>query len=50
VYLFVFVSGVWYLLKLLRKGPQPVPAEQRYPEDKTPQRPLSVPEDSIEGS
>jgi cytochrome d ubiquinol oxidase subunit I len=48
VYLFVFISGVWYLLKLLRKGPQPVPAEQRYPEDKTPQRPLSMPEDSIE--
>lgn len=50
VYLFVFVSGTWYLLKLLRKGPQPVDQHLRHPEDKTPQRPLSLPEDSIEGA
>lgn len=50
VYLFVFVSGTWYLLKLLRKGPQPVDQHLLHPEDKTPQRPLSLPEDSIEGA
>lgn len=50
VYLFVFISGTWYLLKLLRKGPQPVDEHLRHPEDKTPQRPLSLPEDSIEGA
>ena len=47
VYLGVFVAGSWYLLKLLRKGPQPLPAEQLHPQD-TPARPLSLPKDSIE--
>jgi cytochrome d ubiquinol oxidase subunit I len=42
VYLFVFVAGAYYLLKLLRKGPQPVADELRHPEDKRPARPLSV--------
>ncbi len=42
VYLFVFVAGSYYLLKLLRKGPQPVADELRHPEDKRPARPLSV--------
>jgi len=49
VYLFVFISGTYYLLKLLRKGPQPVDDDMRLPQDKTPQRPLSVPHDSLEG-
>lgn len=49
VYLFVFISGTYYLLKLLRKGPQPVEDAMRHPLDKTPQRPLSVPHDEIEG-
>jgi cytochrome d ubiquinol oxidase subunit I len=55
VYLFVFAAGTWYLLRLLRKGPQPVlDSAMLHPEharsgDKTPQRPLSVPDDSIEG-
>jgi cytochrome d ubiquinol oxidase subunit I len=47
VYLFVFVSGTYYLLKLLRKGPQPVEDAMRHPEDKTPARPLSVPEEQV---
>jgi cytochrome d ubiquinol oxidase subunit I len=49
VYLFVFISGTYYLLKLLRKGPQPVEDAMRHPLDKTPQRPLSVPNEGIEG-
>jgi cytochrome bd ubiquinol oxidase subunit I len=28
VYLFVFSAGIWYLLKILRRGPQPATAEQ----------------------
>jgi cytochrome d ubiquinol oxidase subunit I len=50
VYLFVFIAGTYYLLKLLRRGPQPVEQDLLHPEDKTPQRPLSVPEEPIEGS
>ena len=48
VYLFVFIAGSYYLLKLLRKGPQPVGDDLRHPEDKRPARPMSVPEDSVE--
>jgi cytochrome d ubiquinol oxidase subunit I len=50
VYLFVFVSGTYYLLKLLRKGPQPVADDMRHPSDKTSLRPLSLPDDSLEGN
>lgn len=53
VYLFVFTAGTWYLLKLLRKGPQPVEDAMLHPDqrtkEKTPQRPLSVPNDPLEG-
>jgi cytochrome bd ubiquinol oxidase subunit I len=48
IYLFVFIAGTYYLLKLLRKGPQPVEDAMRHPEDKTPSRPLSVPEEAVE--
>jgi cytochrome bd ubiquinol oxidase subunit I len=48
VYLFVFIAGSYYLLKLLRKGPQPPGDDLRHPEDKTPARPLSVPEEKVE--
>jgi cytochrome d ubiquinol oxidase subunit I len=48
VYLFIFIAGTYYLFKLLRKGPQPVEPPMLHPEDKTPARPLSVPEDSVE--
>lgn len=48
VYLFVFIAGSYYLFKLLRKGPQPVAQALLYPVDKTPARPLSVPEETVE--
>ncbi len=48
VYLFVFVAGTYYLLKLLRKGPQPVEDVMRHPDDKRPARPLSAPEEAFE--
>jgi cytochrome d ubiquinol oxidase subunit I len=48
VYLFVFIAGSYYLFKLLRRGPQPVEPAQLYPVDKTPSRPLSVPEQTVE--
>lgn len=47
VYLFIFIAGIYYLQKLVRKGPQEVAEELRHPEDKTPMRPLSVPEESV---
>ncbi len=50
VYLFVFIAGSYYLLKLLRKGPQPVDEPSRHPEDQRPARPLSVPEESVEAT
>jgi cytochrome d ubiquinol oxidase subunit I len=50
IYLFVFIAGTYYLLKLLRKGPQPVEDTMRHPEDKTPARPLSVPEEAVENT
>ena len=43
VYATVFGAGIWYLLKLVRKGPQPhEPAPQTGRGEKTPARPLSV--------
>jgi cytochrome d ubiquinol oxidase subunit I len=48
VYFFIFIAGTWYLLKLLRKGPEQAPPELLHPHDKTAQRPLSVPDDSLE--
>jgi cytochrome d ubiquinol oxidase subunit I len=48
VYLFIFIAGSYYLFKMLRKGPQPVADAMLYPPEKTPARPLSVPQDSVE--
>jgi cytochrome d ubiquinol oxidase subunit I len=48
VYLFVFIAGTYYLLKLLRRGPQPVEQSLLHPEGKSAQRPLSVPEELLE--
>jgi cytochrome d ubiquinol oxidase subunit I len=50
VYLFVFIAGTYYLLKLLRRGPRPVEQALLHPDERTPLHPLSVPEDLIEGS
>jgi len=48
IYLFVFIAGSYYLLKLLRKGPHPVGEDLLHPEDKRAARPLSVPEEAVE--
>ncbi|QSX79322.1 cytochrome ubiquinol oxidase subunit I [Agrilutibacter solisilvae] len=43
VYFTVFGAGIWYLLKLIRKGPQPhEPMPQSDSGERTPARPLSV--------
>ena len=43
VYFTVFGAGVWYLLEMVRKGPQPHgPAPDTNEGEKTPARPLSV--------
>ena len=50
VYLFVFISGTYYLLKLLRRGPLPVGEALLHPEAKSALHPLSLPGEPIEGS
>ncbi|MBB1059864.1 cytochrome ubiquinol oxidase subunit I [Marilutibacter spongiae] len=48
-YAIVFGAGSWYLFKLLRKGPVPhEPPLSQEGGEKTPMRPLSVPDESIE--
>jgi cytochrome d ubiquinol oxidase subunit I len=49
VYLTVFGAGIGYLLKLIRKGPHPhEPAPRPGQGEKTPARPLSVPDEPAE--
>jgi cytochrome d ubiquinol oxidase subunit I len=48
VYLFVFTSGVIYLLKLLRKGPQPVAVDQRLPTRRSASNPLGFADEKFE--
>jgi cytochrome d ubiquinol oxidase subunit I len=50
VYLFVFSAGIWYLLKLLRKGPQPIDPTQLHPKFKSASHPMSLPDEKIEPS
>ena len=46
----VFGAGTWYLFKLVRKGPQPhEPAPDTEHGEKTPARPLSLPDEPGEG-
>lgn len=50
VYAIVFGSGVWYLRKLIRKGPQPhEPPQHSEHGEKTPARPLSAANEALEG-
>jgi cytochrome d ubiquinol oxidase subunit I len=46
VYLFVFTAGVVYLLKLLRRGPQPVDADQQLG-FKSASHPMSLPDETF---
>ncbi|KRA17268.1 cytochrome ubiquinol oxidase subunit I [Lysobacter sp. Root604] len=49
VYLTVFGAGIGYLVKLIRKGPHPhEPAPRQGQGEKTPARPLSVPDEPSE--
>jgi cytochrome bd ubiquinol oxidase subunit I len=47
VYLFIFIAGTYYLLKLLRRGPQPVEAAMLHPQTR-PARPFSAADDPAE--
>jgi cytochrome d ubiquinol oxidase subunit I len=49
VYLFVFTAGTWYLLKLLRKGPQVTDADLLPARDHHAGRPMSAATDVPEG-
>lgn len=49
VYAVVFGAGIWYLVKLFRKGPQPhAPVPERAPGERTPARPLSATDEPLE--
>ncbi|MCY7355600.1 MAG: cytochrome ubiquinol oxidase subunit I [Lysobacter sp.] len=49
VYAIVFGAGIWYLLKLIGKGPEPhEPAPETDDGEKTPARPLSVGNKTVE--
>jgi cytochrome bd ubiquinol oxidase subunit I len=48
VYLLVFSAGTWYLLKLLRKGPQPADAHQLHPHFQSASHPISAAKDPLE--
>jgi cytochrome bd ubiquinol oxidase subunit I len=48
VYLFVFVAGAWYLLKLLRAGPQALTPEQLAPQIPSASHPISFARDKFE--
>ncbi|MBA1154822.1 cytochrome ubiquinol oxidase subunit I [Microvirga mediterraneensis] len=49
VYAFVFGFGSYYLAKILRRGPDPVEDIPGDDLDRKPKRPLSVPDEAIEG-
>ena len=49
VYAIIFGSGIWYLLKLFRVGPVPQPPKDTQGGAKTASRPLSLPDEPIEG-
>ena len=49
VYLFIFGFGIWYLRKLLAVGPVKQPPKHVEGGEKTPARPLSLPDEPVEG-
>ena len=48
-YAFIFGAGIWYLRKLLKIGPVPQPPKDTEGGEKTPARPLSLPDEPVEG-
>ena len=49
VYFFIFGFGIWYLRKLLLVGPVKQPPKHLDGGEKTPARPLSLPDEPVEG-
>jgi cytochrome d ubiquinol oxidase subunit I len=48
VYAIIFGSGIWYLLKLFRVGPVKQPPKDTRGGEKTPARPLSMPDEPVD--
>jgi len=48
VYAIIFGSGIWYLLKLFRVGPVKQPPKDTRGGEKTPARPLSLPDEHVD--
>ena len=50
VYSGVFGTGIWYITRLVKKGPQPAePAPDSDGGEKTAKRPMSLPDEGEEG-
>lgn len=49
-YTVVFGSGMWYLRKLLLVGPVPQPPKHTGDGEKTPARPMSLPDEKLDGA
>jgi cytochrome d ubiquinol oxidase subunit I len=47
-YAVIFGAGLWYLMKLFRTGPVPQPPKDTRGGEKTPARPLSVPDEPLD--
>jgi len=48
VYAIIFGAGIWYLVKLFRVGPVPQPPKDTRGGEKTPARPLSLPDEPVD--
>jgi len=49
-YAVIFGAGIWYLRKLLLVGPVKQPPKDTQGGEKTPARPLSLPDESVDGA
>jgi cytochrome d ubiquinol oxidase subunit I len=49
-YAVIFGAGIWYLRKLLLIGPVKQPPKDTQGGEKTPARPLSLPDESVDGA
>ena len=48
VYAIIFGAGIWYILKLFRVGPVRQPPKDTQGGEKTPARPLSMPDEHVD--
>ena len=49
-YAVIFGAGIWYLRKLMLVGPVPQPPKDTQGGEKTPARPMSLPDEKVDGA